>query len=52
MDKVRAELRAANLNTAELATKLKEKESLLRSYAKKMVDLKRKVLQLGRKLRD
>jgi ribosome-binding protein aMBF1 (putative translation factor) len=35
LDKIRAELRAANLNTTELATKLKEKDSQLRSYAKK-----------------
>ena len=45
----RAELKAANLAKAELATKLKDKEFEIRSYAKKVTDLERRVQQLGKR---
>ena len=40
-------MRAANEVVTELATRVKEKEGQIRSYAKRVVDLERKVQQLG-----
>ena len=42
-------MKAANLAKADLATKLKDKEFELRSYAKKVTDLERRVQQLGKR---
>ena len=47
MEDVRTDLKAANVEVAELSSKLKDKESEIRSYAKRVVDLERRVRQLG-----
>ena len=46
---LRAELRAANLDKADLKAKIEYQERQLRSFAKRIVDLERKVFQLGKK---
>ena len=45
---LRAELRTANQEKAEMMAKLEEKECKIRSYAKRITDLERLVLQLGK----
>ena len=44
---LRAELRASNQEKAEIMAKLEEKEGKIRSLAKRIVDLERRVGELG-----
>ena len=44
---LRAELRASNQEKAELMARLEEKEGKIRSSAKRIVDLERRVCELG-----
>ena len=47
LEDVRTELKAANAEVAELSSKLKDKQSQITSYAKRVSDLERRVRQLG-----
>ena len=47
LEDVRSELKAANAEVAELSSKLKDKQSQITSYAKRVSDLERRVRQLG-----
>ena len=47
LSSLREELNASNLEKAEMKARLEEKEGQIRSYAKRIVDLERRVCQLG-----
>ena len=47
LSSLRSELKASNLEKAEMKAKLEEKEGRIRSQAKRIVDLERRVYQLG-----